>query len=225
MSDDPSDAEINFLHFWPLLVMLLAIVFNAIEQPLVLATIVSAVLLHFGSWEVWNNNRLIYAKWNEGAMHTSSLAPLRGMHVRGEWLPEFEELIRFTNAHIPPNDAILSLPGEDLFYFTTGRRPRVPVLMFDHTVNPYSPEEIAAFGVQWVIVKRRLQVNGDPFPELGRTLQLLRPHLALVARLTNYDIYRRVSASASSSSATCCGAARGPVIVSNRARTGSKRPR
>jgi len=192
---------------------------------MVLATIASAVLLHFGCWYVWNNNRLIYAKWNEGLMHTSSLPPLRGLHVRGEWLPEFEELIQFANAHIPPSDAILSFPGEDLFYFTTGRRPRVPVLMFDHTVNPYSPEEIAAFDVRWVVVKRRLQVNGDPFPELGRTLPLLQPHFALVARLKNYDIYRRVSASASSSSAICCVEARDTVIVSNRARTGSKTPR
>jgi len=127
-------------------------------------------------------------------MRTSSLKPLRGMHMRGEWLPDFEELVAFTNTHIPSSDAILSLPGEDLFYFTTGRRPRVPVLMFDHTVNPYSPEQIAAFNVQWVIVKHRLQVNGDPFPELGRTLELLRPQLQLVARLKNYDVYRRLSA-------------------------------
>ena len=232
---DASDAEVNFLHFWPLflvlglfnrrfripallifasvhgaflsqviwgstygiwplLIILIAIVISSIDQPLIIAIVISVVLLHFGSWYIWNNDRLMYAKWNEGAMFTSSLPPLRGMHIRGEWLPDFEELVAFTNTHIPSSDAILSLPGEDLFYFTTGRRPRVPVLMFDHTVNPYSPEQIAAFNVQWVIVKQRLQVNGDPFPELGRTLELLRPQLQLVARLKNYDVYRRLSA-------------------------------
>jgi hypothetical protein len=265
-SDDPTEAEINFLRFWPLflivalwsaaacrrfwigiviiaavhgaflsqatwgstygiwplLIILIAIVFRSIDQPRVSAVIVSVVLVHFGAWYVWNNKRLAYARWDEGMMHTSSLAPLRGMHVRGEWLPQFEELIAYAEAHIGRNDAVLCLPGEDLFYFTTGRRPGVPVLMFDQTVNPYSPAEIAALPVQWVIVKRRLQIRGEPYPDLNATLALMRPQL--VARLANYDIYRR-SAMSRNSSAISGIDARGTVTVSNRARIGSKTPR
>ncbi len=181
---------------WPLLFIVIAFVFQGIEKPLIPAVVVSVVLLHFGAWYVWNNKRLAYASWNEGVMHTSSIAALRGLHMRGEWLPEFEELIAFSEAYIPRSDAILFLPGEDLFYFTTGRRPRVPVLMFDRTVNPYSPAQIASFDVQWVIVKRRLQIHGQPYPELDATLQLLRTRFVPIARLKNYYIYRRLSATA-----------------------------
>jgi hypothetical protein len=151
--------------------------------------LISAVLLHIGGWYVWNNKRLDYAKWNAGAMRTSHLPPLRGMHVRGEWLPQFEQLVAFTDRHIGRDDAILCLPGEDLFYFTTGRRPRLPVVMLDRTVNPYSTRELASMNIRWVIVKRRLQINGDPYPELGETLRLLRPRVVSEWRLANYDIY------------------------------------
>jgi hypothetical protein len=87
------------------------------------------------------------------------------------------------------------MPGEDLFYFATGRRPRFPVLMFDRTVNPYAPRELVALAtardVRWVIVKKRLQVNGDPMPELRAVLALLQPRFRVVAQLRNYTIYRR----------------------------------
>ena len=133
-------------------------------------------------------------------MHVSTLAPLSGLHVRGPWLLQFVQLIRFAEQEIPREDAVLCLPGEDLFYFTTGRRPRVPVLMFDATVNPLSPREIVSMTeqrhVRWIVVKRRLQINGDPFPELGETLRLFGSRLTPAARLDNYDIYRLRSAAA-----------------------------
>jgi len=62
--------------------------------------------------------------------------------------------------------------------------------VFDQTVNPYPPSEIAAQNVQWVIVKSRLQIHGEPFPDLAKTLALMRPRLAIAARLANYDVYR-----------------------------------
>jgi hypothetical protein len=155
---------------WPLLVLLLAFMIERVE----VAAVVAALMLAAAWPYVVNNERLTYAKWRENA-RTS---------------PQFEELVAFAGKNIPRDDAILCMPGEDLFYFTTGRRPRVPVLMFDRTINPYSPAEIAAFpNVRWVIVKRRLQINGDPFPELAETLALMHPRL--VARLANYDIYKR----------------------------------
>ena len=61
--------------------------------------------------------------------------------MRCSWLPDFEELVQYTDKEIPRDEGILMLPGEDLFYYTTGRRPRFPVLMFDHTVNPLSAED------------------------------------------------------------------------------------
>jgi hypothetical protein len=87
------------------------------------------------------------------------------------------------------------IPGEDLFYYTTGWRPQFPVLMFDHTVNPLSPEEIQriarARNIRWLIVKKELQVNGEPVEDKGRLLALLSQDFQLVQRLGIYDVYRR----------------------------------
>ncbi len=178
---------------WPLLILLLAVLFEFSEAPLAAAAIVAAVTL-LSAWPyIANNDRLTYAKWNEGPLRRSTLPALRGLRMHGDWLPQFEELVAFAAANIPQGDGILFLPGEDLFYFATGRRPRFPVLMFDRTVNPYGPAEIASLAeqraIRWVIVKRRLQLNGEPFPERDAALALL--HGRLVARLENYDVYRR----------------------------------
>ena len=184
---------------WPLLVLLLAFAIGAAEIPLLTAmtvsSIVGATMLVVGADYIATSHRLIYAKIADGPPVRSSIPALRGLTMRGRWLPDFEELVAFADRQIPRDDAILSMPGEDLFYFTTGRVPKFPVLMFDSTINPYSPSEIAALaeerGVGWIIVKKHLQVNGDPMPELGQTLALLSSRFHLVQRLANYDVYRR----------------------------------
>lgn len=180
---------------WPLLLIVIAAAFRVMKGPLIPGVVIAAVMLHFGGWYVWENQRLEYAKWDDGELRTSSFPQLRGLHECGEWLPDFEELVRFSAAHIPRDEAILILPGEDLFYFTTGRRPRMPVLMFDRTVNPYSPQQIAAIAsrVRWVVVKKNLQLEGDPFPELARVLQSLGLRGKQPARLRNYDVYDRAT--------------------------------
>jgi hypothetical protein len=180
---------------WPLLVLLLAIVWQGMEAPVVPAVLVAVVMLHHSWLYVSQNQRLIYAKVDEGELHRSTLPALRGLATRGPWLPDFEELVAWSDHNIPRDDAILAMPGEDLFYFATGRRPRFPVLMFDHTTNPYTPQQIATLAfvrdVKWVIVKKRLQLNGEPMPELAATLARLQPRFSPVAVLRNYEILRR----------------------------------
>jgi len=171
---------------WPLLIILIAFTFRDAILP---AIVISAVLLLHAVPYVVHNNRLAYAKVDNGVLQRASLPALRGLSIRGPWIADFQELVAWTDQHIPRNDAILCMPGEDLFYFTTGRRPRVPVLMFDKTVNPYTADVIAKFPARWVIVKRALQVQGTPMPELPRVLALMKPQL--VARLKNYDVYLR----------------------------------
>ena len=178
---------------WPLLVILIAFTFRDAILP---AIVIASVLLLHAVPYVLNDNRLAYAKVNDGALQHATLPALRGLSMRGPWIADFEQLVAWTDAHIPKDDAILCLPGEDLFYFTTGRRPRVPVLMFDRTVNPDPPEVIAKFPARWIIVKRTLQVNGTPMPELPRVLALMHPQL--VARLRNYDVYQVGSPNATS---------------------------
>jgi hypothetical protein len=87
------------------------------------------------------------------------------------------------------------IPGEDLFYYTTGRHPRSPVLMFDHTVNPYSPLRVQAVAksanINWLVVKRNLQIQGTPYEDEAQLLQLLLGDFQLVQHLENYDVYKR----------------------------------
>ncbi len=98
-------------------------------------------------------------------------------------------------ANIPQDDGLILIPGEDPFYFATGRVPRFPVLLFDPTTDPYSPAETAALArsknIRWLIVKRDLQIKTDPTPDRAVTLQALMDEFTLTAHLRGYDVYRR----------------------------------
>ena len=152
-----------------------------------------------GGFYVWSHERLDYANLSDGEIKRSALPALAGLSVRGSWIPQFEELVRYTDREIPREDGLLMIPGEDLFYYTTGRHPRFPVLMFDHTVNPYSPEEILNLArvrqIRWLVVKRDLQLGSDPVEDKPRLIELLRQDFEQVESLDNYDIYRRKSGS------------------------------
>ena len=115
--------------------------------------------------------------------------------MRGPWIPQFEELVRFAEKEIPHDDGLVMIPGEDLFYYSTGRHPRFPVIMFDHTVNPYSPEQVLALcsakNIRWLVVKRNLQLQEKPYEDESQTIQLLQRDFQLVGRLENYDVYKR----------------------------------
>jgi hypothetical protein len=198
---------------WPLLMILCACTFSVLlrgEPPsasqsvtsitrfpasLVAAALVSVSLLVSGWYYVCSNERLSYAKISEGAMVRSTLPELAGLSIRGPWIGEFESLVHFVQREIPAEDGLLMIPGEDLFYYTTGRRPRFPALMFDHTVNPFSPEEIQHIArsrnIRWLIVKKELQVNGEPVEDKDRLLALLRQDFQFVRNVGIYDIYRR----------------------------------
>ncbi len=69
------------------------------------------------------------------------------------------------------------VPGEEPFYFATGRVARFPVPFFDPTIDPYSPAEIASLvqsrNIRWLIVKRDLQTKEDPTPDRAALMDAL----------------------------------------------------
>jgi len=196
---------------WPLLMILIATILIAVAGPekndvdssrksatlpiMALTGIISLVLLGTGGYYALSHERLEYADLSGETLLHSKLPALRGLAMRGEWLADFEELVAYTDREIPRGDAILMLPGEDLFYFTTGRTPRFPVVMLDNTVNPYSAEQIAELArqrnVDWLVVKRNLQLQEEPLAFRRQLVELLSRDFEATESLDNYDIYRR----------------------------------
>jgi hypothetical protein len=192
---------------WPLFVLLLAELVAALGDrsaygvrvgsrglPL-LAAFAGGVLLLCGGFYTFSENRLTYAKVGDGPLVRATTPALAGMTVRGPYLTAFEQLLDFAAREIPRDDGLLLLPGEDPFYYGTGRTPQFPVLLMDRTCDPYSPQELVKLvrsrNIRWLIVKRQLQLTDQVLPEPEQTMALLLREFALERRLDGYDVYRR----------------------------------
>jgi hypothetical protein len=185
---------------WPLLMVLVAQTLAAMParaRPVVIRTaaILGAVFIICGGLYAVSLQRLSYIQIPDAPLEHSSVPALRGMADRGPYLPNFDELVDFTEREIPRADALLVLPGEDPFFYATGRIPQFPMTLFDPTTDPYSAPDLLAEArrrdVQWVIVKRVQQINGDPMPEKVQSMELIAAEYALYRRLGGYDIYRK----------------------------------
>ena len=197
---------------WPLFVLLLAQMIAYLapgelpagqaataSQPTVyipaLAPVIAITLLVCGGFYTASDERLSYADLSTGPLLHSNLPQLAGMSIRGPYLPAFEQLVRFAATDIPASDGLIFINGEDPFYFTTGRIPQFPVLLFDPASDPYSPAQIVdearTRNIRWLIVKRNPQIKEDPTHQNEATISLLKRDFALYRRLDNYDVYRR----------------------------------
>jgi len=194
---------------WPLLMLLLAEMFALLESfaarsgvakrlTAMLAALISLTLLVCGGCYTASEERLSYVKLPDEPARHSAFPQLAGMATPGPYLPEFDELLRYADANIPFNDGLILIPGEEPFYFVTGRAPRFPLLLFDPTTNPYRPDEIASLAssqnIHWMIVKRDLQMVADPTPDRAEVMRLLMPQFTLAAHLHGYDVYRAKAA-------------------------------
>ncbi len=194
---------------WPLLVLLLAELLAFVDgmgaradamrwlTP-ALAAVISITLLVCGGFYTASEERLSYANLPDGPTQHSAFPQLAGMSTPGPYLPELDELLRYAQANIPREDGLILIPGEEPFYFATGRVPRFPITLFDVTGNPYSPEEIGGLvrsrDIRWLIVKRDLQIKEDPMVEPAETMSVLMREFAPAAHLHGYDVYRRRTA-------------------------------
>ncbi len=185
---------------WPLLMILVAFVLATLPKPARPVAIASGIVLSTtflicGSLYAISLERLSYLQIPGKAVTHASAAALRGMATPGPFLPNLDELVQFAGQEIPRDDALLLLPGEDPFYYATGRKPQFPVTLFDPTTDPYRARELLSEAhhrnVRWVIVKRVLQINANPLPESEQTLQLVQQDFSLYRRLRGYDIYSK----------------------------------
>lgn len=180
---------------WPLLILLIAGLLGTVEevaQPLTFA--ISGTLLICGGIYATSLERLSYIHLH-GPMERATLPALHRMATPGPFLPEFEGLVRFTDAEVPRGDGILLIPGEVPFYFATGRTPQFPILLFDPATDPYTAqqtlEQARDHSIQWVIVGRHLQLNADPIEDLPQVTSAVLADYRLYRQLPGYDVYRR----------------------------------
>ena len=191
---------------WPLLILLLAELLASLAAftaranvnrwfTPALAAIISITLLVCGGFYAASEERLNYANLPDGPPAHSAFPALAGLSTPGPFIPEIDELLRYAAANIPFDDGIVLIPGEEPFYFATGRTPHFPVPFFDPTIDPYSPPEIAALvrsrNIRWLIVKTDVQTKEDPTPDRAELMRLLMQEFTPAARLRGYDVYRR----------------------------------
>ncbi len=189
---------------WPLLMILVGIVLVLVYEPVtgrkgfavtVFAAITSVSIVVAGGFYVYSNERLDYVNFEDGEMAHSTLPQLEGLSMRGDWIPDFEELVKYSDENIPREDGVLYLPGEDLFYYTTGRHPHFPVMLFDVTNNPYDPAEIRnrvlASDIEWIILKNETEIEADDMIDSKTAIfDLLKPDFRHIESLNNYEIYK-----------------------------------
>ena len=185
---------------WPLLLILIAGILaslprNAGWPVAALAAVIGVTFSVCGGLYAVGHERMNYIQLPDGPAQRATLPALRGMSAPGPFLGDFEELVHFAGREIPAQDGILLLPGEEPFYFATGRTPQFPVQIFDRTADPYSPaqlmQEADRRNIRWVIVKTRLQSNENPLPEQERTMELIQNEFREFRKLEGYEVYRR----------------------------------
>ena len=185
---------------WPLLMILIAGILASLPRnvgwPVAgLAAVIGVTFSVCGGLYAVGHERLNYIQLPDGPPQHATLPALRGMSVPGPFLGDFEELVRFADREIPAQDGILLLPGEEPFYFATGRTPQFPVQIFDRTADPYSPaqlmQEADRRNIRWVIVKTHLQSRENPLPDSARTIALIQAEFRPFRQLDGYQVYRR----------------------------------
>jgi hypothetical protein len=191
---------------WPLFVLLVAELLAFLERFMAcaaparwfvpaLAALISVTLVVCGGFYAASEDRLSYANLPDEPPAHSAFPALAGLATPGPYLPEIDELLRYAQANIPFDDGVVLIPGEEPFYFATGRVQRFPVPFFDPTIDPYSPAEIASLvrslNIRWLIVKTDLQTKEDSTPDRTATMRLLMTEFTIAAHLHGYDIYRR----------------------------------
>jgi hypothetical protein len=185
---------------WPLLLVLVAFILGTVPElarsvAIGASAVISITFLICGGLYAASLERLGYVQIPEEPAQRTETAALRGMRTPGPFLSNLDELVEFASREIPPDDPIVLLPGEDPFYYATGRTVRFPVTLFDPATDPYWAsgmlDEERRRNVRWVIVKRALQINENPMPDRERTMDMVQREFVLYRRLRGYDVYRR----------------------------------
>ena len=91
---------------WPLLIILIGLLLAQLNDPaenrngsvvLALAAVISICVTTAGVFYIYSNERLDYVDFEDGDMAHSTLPQLQGLSMCGDFIPDFEELVAYTN--------------------------------------------------------------------------------------------------------------------------------
>ena len=156
---------------------------------------VAFALVVLGTIYTLTNARLEFVDVNApGPVEHAAYPSLAGLSARGPYLADLDEILRWIDGHVGPDESLAMLPGEEPVFFALGRRPVLPSVYFYDVATPYSPDELARIaderGLRWVFVKDRLQLMSEP-PLNQAIVAALTARATLVDRVGAYRIYRR----------------------------------
>ena len=188
---------------FPLLVVALASIVRDlaffVDRPLLIAplagVVVALVLTVSGGIYTLTNVRLLFVDVNApGPVARSTFPSLAGLSARGPYIGELDMMLNWAHDNVPPDDAVVFLPGEDPAFYALGWRPRLPSVYFYDVATPYSPAELARIanevGLRWVFVKDRLQLADEP-PLEKALVAALTERATLVAQVGPYRVFKR----------------------------------
>jgi hypothetical protein len=178
---------------WPFFFLIWVVMFNdffTTKNSVLFFTLF--LLIPAGTYLQTNvlNKSVIPWKFNS---QTASWRGLKGLTTPGPWIYNFEELLTWTEAHIPHDDRVISLPGEDPFYSLTGRYPQLSIFLLIPGGLPFDLEwlekEIRKANIKWIILKTNLQLP-NVFLNTDSMMDNLKHDYSLVQTLKGYEIYK-----------------------------------
>jgi hypothetical protein len=188
---------------FPLLVVAMAVLVRdvawAVPSPTAFAPrlgmTLALVLVLIGTVYALSDARLAFVDVNApGPVQHSTYPSLAGLSARGPYLADLDEILRWIDGHVPQDESIAFVPGEEPAFFALGRRPLLPSVYFFDVATPYTPAQLGRIaderGLRWVFVKERLQLIEEP-PLTEAIVAALTEHATLVARVGVYRVYRR----------------------------------
>jgi hypothetical protein len=117
------------------------------------------------------------------------------MASSGEYLADLDRLLEWVERNVPASEPVMTIPGEDPFFYALRRPPRMPVLLLETTtLNPYTDPQLVELarerGILWVVHKTKVQCCSTS-AEVTGLLPLLLADFRLVHEIGPYRIYRR----------------------------------
>jgi hypothetical protein len=114
-----------------------------------------------------------------------------------EWISEIGNVQTYVKNTIPMNDSIVSIPGQDTFYYITNRTPPLPYFQFFSQTFPYTAryyyEAIEKEKIDWVIIKsKRRYMDNIGVGDIDFIEAHLKNHYLLHKQIADYNIYKRV---------------------------------